>query len=94
MGIDQAGQHRGVRKINDARVRRNGRGSVAYRLNAIAANHDDLIAAWLVARAIDERTGADHSDLRRRQGLRRLRLERDANQEQTKRDAKLHERCS
>ena len=44
-------------------------GSVGNAFDAIAANHDDLIAARLVGLAIDENAGANDGDSRRGRGL-------------------------
>ena len=63
MGIDQAGQDRGMRKIDGIRACRNlGAGSVGNAFDPVAANHDDLIAARLVRLAIDENAGANDDD--------------------------------
>ncbi len=63
VGIDQAGQDGGVRKIDGIGARRNFRaGSVGDAFDAIAANHDDLIAARLVRLAVDQNAGANDDD--------------------------------
>ena len=70
MGIDQAGQYGGVREIDGGGAGGNfGAGSVRDAFNAVAANHDDLIAARLVGLAIDEHARANDGDGRRRRGL-------------------------
>ena len=70
MGVDQAGKHSGVRKIDGVRACRDLRaGSVGNAFDPVAANYDDLIAAWLVRFAVDEHAGADNRDCGWRLGL-------------------------
>jgi len=70
MGINQPGQHCGVRKIDCAGAGWNLRGSgVRDALDAIAVNHDNLIAARLVGRAVNQPASPDDGDALRRWGL-------------------------
>ena len=64
------GKNRGVRKIDGIGAGRNLRaGGVGDAFDAIAANHDDLIAARLVRLAVDEHAGANDGDRWRWRGL-------------------------
>ena len=81
VGINQAGQHGGVREVDGGGAGRDFRGgSVRDAFNAVAANHDDLIAARLVGLAIDEHAGANDGDGRRgrsgNEGMRRVTTQR------------------
>ena len=59
-----------LRKIDDGRARRHlGARRVRDTLDAVAANHDHLIAPRLVGLAINQRAGANHGDGRRRSAL-------------------------
>ena len=68
MGVrfDQAGQHSHIRQINNLRARGNlRRGSIADTLNLVAANHNHLIVLRSVGAGVNQRTSANHGDLRR-----------------------------
>src|ERR1022692_1360330 len=57
VGIDETGQDRGFRQINDNRAGRNpGSCRIANALDAIAVDDDHLVAPWPVGFAVDKRT--------------------------------------
>src|ERR1700730_4459858 len=70
VGINQAGEHGGTRKVDGAGARGNFRvGSVRDAFDSVAANHDFLVTSRLVGLAIDEHTHAYDGDGWRRWSL-------------------------
>ena len=91
VGIDQAGENGIARKVDDRGARGNlCSGRVGNAFDAVATNHDDLIAAGLIGFAIDEHARADDGYSLRRSGLgKRGNDERQGNN-QTEQRAHVH----
>ena len=67
MGVDQAGENRGMGEIDQVGARGNFcAGSVGNAFDAVAPNHDDLVAAGLVGLAVNQHARANDGDGRRR----------------------------